>query len=285
MQRRRLVEQPRSLLAVWARRLAIFALPVVLLAIVMARAGSFEALPILVTLGAGFVLAVLAILLAIAALIMIWIDGRAGTGSALLAIAVSFLLLAYPGYFGVKGYRLPAINDITTDPYDPPRFEAAQRLRTRSANSTAYGGLSLFQRQSAAYPDIVPLSVDVNPRLAYDAAFAVVTKRKWTIVDARPPQADRRVGFIEAVARTPIMGFRDDVVIRIRPAGTGARIDARSASRYGIHDFGANAARLVGLLDDIDDAATPADTPELPSKKQQQKSAKPSAKPAQPARR
>jgi len=285
MQRRRLVEQPRSLLAVWARRLALFALPVVLLAIIMARAGSFEALPILVTLGAGFTLAVIAILLAIVALGAIWIDGRAGTGSALLAIAVSILLLAYPAYFGVKGYRLPPINDITTDPNDPPRLEAAQRLRTRSANATAYGGQAVFQRQSAAYPDIVPLSVDVNARAAYDAAYAVITKRKWTIVDARPPQADRREGIIEAVVRTPIMGFRDDVVIRIRPAGTGARIDARSASRYGFHDFGANATRLMALLDDIDDAATPTETPEAPSKKQPQKGAKPPAKPAQPARR
>ena len=53
MQRRRLVEQPRSQLALWARRLAIFSLPVALLAIIMARAGLFEALPVLMTFGAA----------------------------------------------------------------------------------------------------------------------------------------------------------------------------------------------------------------------------------------
>jgi hypothetical protein len=52
------------------------------------------------------------------------------------------------------------------------------------------------------------------------------------------------------------MGFRDDVVVRIRPARDGARIDARSASRYGYTDFGANAARVEALLDDIDDLAS-----------------------------
>ena len=51
-----------------------------------------------------------------------------------------------------------------------------------------------------------------RPQAAYDAALAVVNKRRWRVVDARAPQAGRREGHIEAVARTPIMGFRDDVV-------------------------------------------------------------------------
>jgi hypothetical protein len=49
------------------------------------------------------------------------------------------------------------------------------------------------------------------------------------------------------------MGFRDDIVVRIRSVGTGARVDVRSASRYGRHDFGTNAARVRSLIEDIDD--------------------------------
>ena len=33
----------------------------------------------------------------------------------------------------------------------------------------------------------------------------------------------------------------------------GSRIDLRSASRYGHHDFGTNAARVIGLLGEIDE--------------------------------
>jgi uncharacterized protein (DUF1499 family) len=282
MQRRRLIEQPRSLLAVWSRRLAVFSLPVALLAIIMARAGLFEAEPVLVTFAAALVLAMLAILLAIAALIGIWIDGRAGTGYAITAIFVSFVLLAYPAYFVAKGFRLPPINDITTDPNDP-RLEAGQRLRTRAANSTVYGGPAVFARQASAYPDLEPLSVDATARVAYDTAFNVISKHKWVVVDARPPQPGRD-GVIEAVARTPVMGFRDDVAIRVRQVGTGARIDARSSSRYGFHDFGANAARLTSLLSEIDDAI-PAETPASADKKQQQKNAKPPPKGGQPSAR
>jgi len=50
------------------------------------------------------------------------------------------------------------------------------------------------------------------------------------------------------------MGFRDDVVLRVRTTPDGARIDVRSASRYGYHDFGANASRVSALLTDINDA-------------------------------
>jgi Protein of unknown function (DUF1499) len=81
----------------------------------------------------------------------------------------------------------------------------------------------------------------------------VVNKRRWRIVDARAPQAGRREGRIEAVARTPIMGFRDDVMIRVRAEPDGTRIDARSSSRYGAFDFGTNAARVGGLMNDIED--------------------------------
>ena len=65
---------------------------------------------------------------------------------------------------------------------------------------------------------------------------------------------DGATGRIQAVARTAILGFRDDVVVRIRPDPDGARVDIRSTSRYGRHDFGTNASRIVALSEAIDDA-------------------------------
>ena len=87
-----------------------------------------------------------------------------------------------------------------------------------------------------------------------------------------------RDGIIEAVARTPILGFRDDVVVRVRPTADGARIDVRSASRYGRHDLGTNAKRVRNLIDDIDDVLSapqpvkkPAPPPTPPGKGNQAK--------------
>ena len=104
------------------------------------------------------------------------------------------------------------ISDITTDTTNPPRFEVLARLRPRGRDD--YPGPAVATLQRAAYPDIAPLELDVPVKVAYDAALALMTKRKWYIGDARAPTPGRREGVIEAVARTPIMGFRDDVVIR-----------------------------------------------------------------------
>jgi uncharacterized protein (DUF1499 family) len=202
------------------------------------------------------------VLLALASFVVIWRQGLTGLGYAILALFLGLLLLAYPSYLGYRASKLPAISDITTDAANPPRFDVLARLRPRGR--TEYPGAATAELQRAAYPDIVPLQLAVPPKAAYDVALAVATKRKWLLVDTRPPAASRRDGVIEAVARTPIMGFRDDVVIRVSPLGQGARVDVRSASRYGFHDFGTNAARVRSLLEDIDEAAGSAPEPTRP---------------------
>jgi uncharacterized protein (DUF1499 family) len=260
MARRRITEQPPSRLAIWSRRIALFSLAATFIAIIVVRSGALEIVPALSTLGGALALAMLAILLAFGAAVSIWKDGVGGIGEAVTGLLIGLALIAYPLYVGVKAYKLPAIYDITTDPIDPPRFDAIARLRPRDANPGTNAGLYTAEQQRTAYSDIEPDMTSVSPQEAYDAAMKVITKRKWHVVDARPPQGTApRDGLIEAIARTPILGFRDDVAVRVRATHEGARIDVRSASRYGRHDLGTNAARVRSLIEDIDDVlATPA---------------------------
>ena len=267
MARRYIPSEPTSRLAIWARRMAGFAFLATFLAVIIVRSGLLENRPALATFAGALALAVVSLLLALSAFVVIWMEGLAGIGAAVTAMAVSLVLLAYPAYLGVKAYRLPWIYDITTDPIDPPRYEALARLRVRDTNPTTYPGLYAADQQRSAYPDVGPLGTNATAQAAYDAALAVVNRRRWRVVDARAPQAGRREGRIEAVARTPIMGFRDDVVIRVRAETDGARIDARSSSRYGSFDFGTNAARVRGLMNDIEDAIR-AQKPERPPAQQ-----------------
>ena len=261
-------DEPVSRLAAWSGRIALFALAVTALSIVIVRSGLLEIEPALATFAAALIFAALAVLLSFLGFVVIWRQGRSGLGSAILGLLLGLLLLAYPGYLGYRASKLPAIHDITTDPDNPPRFDVLARLRPRGRND--YPGGAVAQAQRSAYPDIAPLQESVPPKLVYDTALALVTKRKWHVVDARPPAAGRREAVIEAVARTPIMGFRDDVVIRVSTVGAGARVDMRSASRYGLHDFGANAARIRSLLEDIDDVVSSAPEPRPePAKKAQ----------------
>jgi uncharacterized protein (DUF1499 family) len=277
--RRRVAEEPVSKLAIWSRRLALFAIAVVLLVIVIVNLGFLDPVPAIASLAGSLFFAFVAMVLAFGAFVVIWRQGSRGLGLAVSALAIGLAMLAYPAYLAVLFYRLPPINDITTDPVDPPRFEVIAKLRPRGSNPPAYPGAAAMKLQRSAYPDIEPLLVSTTPLEAYEAALAVITKRKWRIVDLRAPQTGRREGRIEAVARTPIMGFRDDIVVRVRAAEDGARVDMRSASRYGQHDFGANARRIRSLSEDIDDLAgvekpTPKPLPKALPKKA-----------AQPARR
>jgi Protein of unknown function (DUF1499) len=270
MMRRRIAELPVSRLAIWARRIALFSLVATLVAIIIVRSGALDIVPALSTLAGALVLAVVAILLAFAAGIVIWREGVGGLRQAVSALLIGLALIGYPLYLGIKAYKLPAIYDITTDAIDPPQFNAIARLRPRDANPIAYEGLYAAELQHAAYSDIEPEDSNATPQEAFDAAMKVIAKRRWRVVDARPPQqgggaaprvVDARApqgtawrdGLIEAIARTPILGFRDDVVVRVRATSDGARIDVRSASRYGRNDLGTNAARVRALISDIDD--------------------------------
>jgi hypothetical protein len=260
--------EPVSSLATWARNLAIFSVVAVVVSIIIVRFGFLEMKPALATFFGALAIAGLSILVGFAAFAAIWQNGSRGMSRILLAFLINALVLAYPAYLAVQYRRLPPIYDITTDPIDPPRFEALARLRTgEGTNPAVYAGLYSAERQRSAYPDIETVELEVPVDRAYTVALQLVTKRKWLIIDERPPQPPRRIGRIEAVARTPIMGFREDVSIRVTPDGEDSRVDIRSASRYFDADLGSNAARVSKLIDDINNAVDNA-KPVAPKKPQ-----------------
>jgi uncharacterized protein (DUF1499 family) len=265
--------EPVSSLASWARNLAVFSVVAVLVSIIIVRFGFLEIKPALATFFGALACAGLSILVGLAAFVAIWQNGSRGMSRILLALLIDALVLAYPAYLGLQYRKLPPIHDITTDPIDPPRFDALARLRTGDgANTAVYAGLYSAEQQRSAYPDIETVELEVPVQRAYELTLQIVTKRKWLVIDERPPQPPRRIGRIEAVARTPIMGFREDVSIRITADGDDdSRVDIRSSSRYFESDLGSNAARVTKLMDDLNSAAESANLkaakkPQLPPK-------------------
>jgi uncharacterized protein (DUF1499 family) len=264
--------EPVSSLATWARNLAVFSVVAVVVSVAIVRFGFLEVKPALATFFGALACAVLSILTGFAAFVAIWQNGSRGMSRILLAFLIATVVLAYPAYLGLQYRKLPKIHDITTDPIDPPRFEALARLRSvDGANPAVYAGLYSAEQQRLAYPDIEPVELEVPAQRAYEVTLALVNKRKWRVVDERAPQP-RRDGRIEAIAQTPIMGFREDVTIRIKPDGEGSRVDIRSSSRYFESDLGSNAARVAKLIEDINsavDSAKPAvKKPVAPAKAQ-----------------
>jgi uncharacterized protein (DUF1499 family) len=249
--------EPVSGLATGARNLAVFSVVAVVVSIMIVRFGFLEMKPAIATFFGALGLAAVSILVGLAGFAAIWQNGSRGMSRILIAIVIDAVVLAYPAYLALQYRKLPAIHDITTDPIDPPRFEALARLRTgEGANTAVYAGLYSAEQQRQAYPDIEPLQLEIPVDRAYAIALQLVNKRKWLVIDERPPSPPRRIGRIEAVARTPIMGFREDVSIRIAPDGDlDSRVDIRSSSRYFESDLGSNAARVTKFIDDLSTAA------------------------------
>ncbi|MGX1109386.1 MULTISPECIES: DUF1499 domain-containing protein [Bradyrhizobium] len=249
-------QEPVSGLATWSRNLAIFSVVAVVVSILIVRFGFLEVKPALATFFGALGLAGLSILLGLAAFAAIWQNGTRGMGRILLALLIDAAILAYPAYLIYQYRKLPRIYDVTTDAIDPPRFEALARLRTgEGTNPAAYAGLYSAEKQRAAYPDIETVELETPVDRAYELTLRLVNRRKWLVIDARAPQPPRRIGRIEAVARTPIMGFREDVSIRVTPDDEDSRVDIRSASRYFDTDLGSNAARVKKLIEDLNSAA------------------------------
>ena len=168
--------------------------------------------------------------------------GRVGVLSA--SVLVGLASAWYPWHLLHVAHGLPLIHDITTDPADPPQFDAAiLSLRAKAPNSAVYGGDAVAALQEKAYPWIKPASLSIPPASAYTRALAAAHAMGWRIVAAEP--AHRR---IEATATTPWWGFKDDVVVRVRASGGGSRVDVRSESRVGESDLGVNAARIRAYL-------------------------------------
>jgi len=60
--------------------------------------------------------------------------------------------------------------------------------------------------------------------------------------------------YVEAVAKSFLLGFESDVVIRLVEEENGTLVDMRSNSRWGPHDLGSNAQRIEEFMKDLDAA-------------------------------
>lgn len=237
----------------WTSRLAVFALLLLLTAFVLHR---LFAMPTPVALNLvlmGYATALAAIAFGVTAAVRIWRRGGAGTARVIGGSLLSLFLFAIPLSLVVLARDYPPLNDVTTDTSTPPEFNALAIARGPWANATAYKADKFARVQTRAFPDIRPAKLTRSANEVFDLAVEVVKRQRMEIVRADPPAdgAGAR-GVIEAVDRTLVAGFYDDVVIRITGGETASRLDIRSMSRYGRYDFGRNAERVRTLMREIE---------------------------------
>lgn len=245
---RKRVAVRRSRAASWSRPLGAVALPMLALGALGHRHDLVSSEAMFAVLVVGFSLAAAASGLAVYALVDIWESGAAGAGRAIagLLYAAPVLALLALSLYAVAAY--PRLNDVSTDPDDPPEFES---LTAEHAVAPA-DAAARVALQREAYPEVTARLYPVGIERLYQAASALVAERGWTVALDRPPSDSEAV--IEAMARTPIFAFADNVAIRLVALPEGTRLDMRSRSRIGEHDLGQNARRILAFLADLDAA-------------------------------
>jgi uncharacterized protein (DUF1499 family) len=234
----------------WSPRIALFAGALICMVILLHRLLGMPTPLALNLFVVAFGLAALAVLLGLVALADVWRRGVEGAGWALIGIAFGGGIFAWPASFAQRYLDLPAISEATTDLQSPPRFSALAAARSRSANPPEYPVAKFAPLQQAAYPDLRPLYVNRTSEEAYEIALETAKRLRFDIVAEVPPKGDVP-GRIEAVDRTLVIGFYDDVVIRVGQDGRRSRFDVRSSSRYGEHDLGRNATRVRRVLAEL----------------------------------
>ncbi len=249
-------DQEPTFLARWASRIAIFCAVLLLVVLILHRLFALSTPVALNIAFAAFSGAALVLVMTLIAGIDIWITGRQGAARVVSGAVVALGLLAIPMSLLVVSREWPAINDVSTDMAAPPQFAEISKLRETGSNTAEYAGDAFASLQKTSYPDLKPLRVERAPDEAFEIVLQALAKlRLKTLSEVPPAAAADGAGSIELSDHTLILGFVDDIAIRVAGDGPGetnaARIDIRSASRFGRHDFGRNAERVRSILKEI----------------------------------
>lgn len=176
-----------------------------------------------------------------------------------IAASIALLIPLIGIGFGINvrsaAERIPAIHDISTDLDNPPAF-SQHVVRARAAvegandldllNKRTEQGRAFTDLQRQHYADIQPVITSIEPSRTFDIALDLASDEGWTVNGSNADMGD-----IEATDESFWFGFTDDIAIRVRPEGTGSRVDVRSVSRVGLSDLGANARRLRPYLAEL----------------------------------
>ncbi|MEN6542065.1 DUF1499 domain-containing protein [Parvibaculum sp.] len=233
----------KSRAARWGGRIGILAILLLIASITANHLGLLGYELPLAGIALAALLGVIALVVSLVGLIAV-LRGKHGGVAAILGVALGVIAAVPVGSTLVLGRGVPRIHDITTDLANPPQFVLVVPLRNGAPNSLDRSTPpDLAEQQKKAYPDLVTLTVAEQPGKVYVAALETVKDMGWTLDGSTPEK-----GLIEATAVTKLIGFKDDVAIRIVEKDGGTAVDVRSVSRVGMSDLGANAKRIRGFL-------------------------------------
>lgn len=254
------VERRTVAAAGWSRRVAWFSAVLFVVAGAAHRFALLETIAFFWTLALVGAMAVAALVLAGASFPRIWNFGDHGARDAVIGGTVALAVLSPFLFAGYCVFAYPQLHDISTDPSDPPLMTAAARQRHAGMNPITGIDLESAALQQEYYPEVVGRRYDLPLDRVENIVSELVEADGWReFAASRRSEGDESEAVTvtrEFEAGSPVLGFPSDVAIRLIEDEGSTFIDMRSASRYGLHDLGDNARRIVAFLQAVDAQVT-----------------------------
>ena len=318
----RLSHQQRkvSFAGVWCQRLAVFAVPYLIIVVLGHRFGLIDTISTFWLLGLGILILIAAIIAGARGFYDLWTYGhQAGLKSAQGIVLAVVLLLPFV-YQSVLAFALPQLYDVSTDLEDTPAFDSVLDDRFSPMNPVIDPTEVTKRLQLQAYPRVAARRYPLDTARVFKEVVALVADRDWTILTADTEQGQAPIDdegsglvakpvsnargiplrpalpkfrprivapsapssgsdsvpafetiqvspigrssdieiepnderYVEAVATSFLFGFESDVIIRLVEEEEGTLVDMRSTSRWGPHDLGSNAKRIIDFMNELD---------------------------------
>lgn len=233
--------------ALWSRRFGSLALPLMVLPVILHRERLISSADFVMVEAVAMAVAALALGLSITAFARLWVTGDQGWGKATIGLLFSLVCLVPLAGYVWQATRFPAVAEVTTDFTRPPGLVSQVPARILTAEDRA--------AVEGAFPNARTRTYPVEAARLYALLNQLVEDRDWEVRARREPQTPLAEGQVNAVATT-LLGWRDEVAIRIQGTPEGSVVAMRSAALHGGHDLGSNGRRVESFLAALDERIT-----------------------------
>ncbi len=233
-----------SKFATWSRRLASFALPMIVFSIFMHRAGHLDTQIFRIIIILASILAILAIIFAFIAFIILWFSGDKGWARGVSGLFLGVICLTPLSFSLMEMQKYPPARDVSTNP------SLNIKMLTNIVNNDNFAQASQTELV-AAFPNMVVRYYPINADIAYNLALKLVEQNGWDIIGIQSNSDNKNSWQINAIS-VSFMGMRDEVAILITQIDQGAEINMRSQFLSTGHDGGRNGKRIEKFLLEFD---------------------------------
>ncbi len=233
--------------AVWARRFGALALPLAAIPVLLHRGHLITSDNFLAVETAAMAIAGAAVAMALIAFARLWFTGDQGWGRATVAFVFGAICLLPASYFLWQAASIPASPDVSTDFAEAPLLVSFVESRFIGPEERA--------RIEAAYPNARSRTYPIEAPQMFEVIVNLIDTEGWDVRATRLPTGPLDTGQINAVVTT-LLGFSQEVAIRVAGSADGATVDMRSASLSSFPDFGENGRRVESFLLELDNRVT-----------------------------